>query len=69
MPYQIVTITEPERDPNATTGDPVGRTELMVKWDEPPSTASLRRFTDQYPVHFYDAFHFVEGMGKVETQR
>mgnify|MGYP001120652757 CR=1 FL=1 len=65
MRYEILSSIEPEREPSATTGDQVGRTELTVKWDEIPSTTALRIFEDQYPVHFYDTFHFVEGVGKV----
>ena len=65
MRYENLTIKEPECDPQATTGEPVGRKKLSVRWDEIPSTTALRGFEDQYPAHFYDVFHFVEGVGKV----
>lgn len=65
MKYEILSTKEPEYDPQATTGDRVERTELWVSWDERPSPAAKRHFENLYPIHLYDAFHFVEGVGSV----
>lgn len=58
MQFEIITTKEPERDPAATTGDPVPRAEIIVGWPGIPSDRDMRAFENQYPPHFYDAFHW-----------
>ncbi|MGR3792765.1 hypothetical protein [Vannielia sp. SX4] len=61
--YEIITEEAPEYKPSRTTGDPVGRTKVIVEWKDVPSSDDLKRFEDQRPPHLYSAFHFVEGVG------
>ena len=63
--YDVQVTKVPEPNPNATTGDPVERTELSVQWKGYPSERQIAVFEREYPPQHYHAFHYIEGVGKV----
>ena len=67
--FEILSTKAPEYDPSRTTGDQVEKTSLVVEWSDEPTASNLRRFEAQHPPHLYDAFHYVEGVGKLDGER
>ena len=63
--YDVQVVKTPEPNPNATTGDPVERAELSVQWIGYPTERQIEVFEREYPPERYDAFHYIEGVGKV----
>ena len=58
QPIEVIITKQPKPNPQATTGDPIERTEITVCWPGEPDATDIRKFEDQLPQHLDDATHW-----------